>query len=80
MAAPSAREMVDVENIIKPAKSPNCFLGEVTRPSESRLSETRAKSLFAIFSMQIYYMKNRNALSHVVPIYSKMKVTNKYKV
>ena len=30
------------DNIQKPAKSPDCLLGEVKQPSNSRLNETRA--------------------------------------
>ena len=31
------------------------------------------KVLYAIFNTQLHFMLNRNALSHIVPIYNKMK-------
>ena len=37
----SVREMAHTDSIQTPLKSPDCLLGEVTQPSDSRLSETR---------------------------------------
>ena len=52
-------------NIQKPAKSLDCLLGEVTRPNENRLSETRNGCVTSIYGNE-GVKSGRVQINHVV--------------